>query len=140
MLYSAWVCWGAQSAGVEAVNGTGLDFHQFYEPGPAAVVAAGVAMPSGEGATLHGRHNIFKMMVVGFSNGWVSAFYILGVGLLCLHLSHGASSMFQSIGWKNEAYRPFLDKAAWVVALVIFLGYVSIPTAILLGYGREVIK
>ena len=128
------------TAQVEAVNGTGLDFHQFYEPGPAAVVAAGVAMPSGEGATLHGRHDIFKMMVVGFSNGWVSAFYILGVGLLCLHLSHGASSMFQSIGWKNEAYRPFLDKAAWVVALVIFLGYVSIPTAILLGYGREVIK
>ena len=82
------------------------------------------------------RHDIYKMMVVGFSNGWVSGFYVLGVGLLSLHLSHGASSMFQSIGWKNEAYRPVLDKAAQVVAWLIFLGYVSIPVAILLGYGR----
>ena len=83
------------------------------------------------------RHDIFKMMVVGFNNGWVSAFYILGVGLLSLHLSHGASSMFQSLGWKNDAYRPFLDNAARVVALLIFFGYISIPIAILCGYGKE---
>src|SRR5437868_732998 len=56
------------------------------------------------------RHDIFEMMVVGFSNIWVSGFYILGMALLCLHLSHGASSMFQSIGWKNKAYTPALDK------------------------------
>lgn len=86
------------------------------------------------------RHDIFKMMVVGFNNGWVSAFYILGMALLCLHLSHGTSSMFQSIGWKNDAYRPFLDKAARVVAVLIFLGYTSIPVAILLGYGKEALK
>lgn len=86
------------------------------------------------------RHDIFKMMVIGFSNFWVSAFYILGIGLLCLHLSHGASSMFQSIGWKNDAYRPFLDKAARVVATLIFIGYISIPIAILCGYGKEALK
>jgi succinate dehydrogenase / fumarate reductase cytochrome b subunit len=83
------------------------------------------------------RHDIFKMMVVGFSNPWVSGFYILGLALLSLHLSHGASSMFQSLGWKNEAYRPFLDKAAVVIAWLIFLGYTSIPVAILCGYGKE---
>ncbi len=89
---------------------------------------------------LEKRHDIFKMMVVGFSNIWVSAFYILGIGLLCLHLSHGASSMFQSLGWRNEAYRPFLEKAACVVAVLIFIGYISIPVAILLGYGKEALK
>lgn len=86
------------------------------------------------------RHDIFKMMVVGFSNGRVSAFYILGIGLLCLHLSHGASSMFQSIGWKNDAYGPFLDKAARLVAVLIFAGYISIPVAILCGYGKEALR
>ncbi len=84
------------------------------------------------------RHDIYHMMVLGFSNGWVSAFYALGVGALCLHLSHGASSMFQSLGWKNEAYRPFLDKAARIVAVLIFLGYVSIPIAVLCGFGKAV--
>jgi succinate dehydrogenase / fumarate reductase cytochrome b subunit len=77
------------------------------------------------------------MMVVGFSNPLVSGFYVLGLALLCLHLSHGASSMFQSLGWKNDAYRPFLDRAAQVVAVVIFVGYASIPMAILCGYGKE---
>jgi succinate dehydrogenase / fumarate reductase cytochrome b subunit len=85
------------------------------------------------------RHDIYKMMIVGFSNKWVSAFYILGIGLLCLHLSHGTSSMFQSLGWKNEAYRPFLDKTAQLVAGLIFLGYISIPIAVLCGFGKEVL-
>ena len=82
------------------------------------------------------RHDIFKMMVVGFGNPWVSAFYILGIGLLCLHLSHGVSGMFQSLGWSNATYRPLLDKAACAVATLIFLGYVSIPVAILCGFGK----
>jgi succinate dehydrogenase / fumarate reductase cytochrome b subunit len=86
------------------------------------------------------RHDIFKMMVVGFNNGWVSAFYMLGMALLCLHLSHGLSSMFQSIGWKNQTYGPFLDKAARVLSVLIFLGYTSIPVSILLGYGKEALK
>ena len=54
-----------------------------------------------------------------------------------LHLSHGLGSMFQSIGWKSRAYGPCLDKAARVVAMLIFLGYTSIPVAIMLGYGKE---
>jgi succinate dehydrogenase / fumarate reductase cytochrome b subunit len=86
------------------------------------------------------RHDIFKMMVVGFSNGWVSAFYVLGMALLCLHLSHGASSMFQSIGWKTKTCGPFLDQSARAAALLIFLGYTSIPVAILLGYGKESLR
>jgi succinate dehydrogenase / fumarate reductase cytochrome b subunit len=85
------------------------------------------------------RHDIFKMMVVGFHNPLVSGFYILGMALLCLHLSHGTSSMFQSIGWKSPVYGPFLDKASRWLAVAIFIGYTSIPVAILLGYGKEVL-
>jgi len=86
------------------------------------------------------RHDIFKMMVVGFHNPWVSIFYIIGIGLLCLHLSHGVSSMFQSLGWKNKVYGPCLDTGARVLAWLIFLGYVSIPISVLLGYGKEALK
>ena len=48
--------------------------------------------------------------------------------------------MFQSMGWKNEGYRSLLDCASRVLAVLIFLGYVSIPIAILLGYGKEALK
>jgi len=105
---------------VQCINLTGKDFQKFVET-------------TGEAK----RHDIFNMMVVGFRNAWVSGFYILGMALLYLHLSHGASSMFQSIGWKNRAYGPVLDKLARIVAVLIFLGYCSIPVAILCGYGRE---
>jgi succinate dehydrogenase / fumarate reductase cytochrome b subunit len=86
------------------------------------------------------RRNIYKMMVVGFGSPIVSLFYLLGVGLLCAHLSHGASSMFQSLGWKNATYRPILDNGALVIAALLFLGYSSIPIAVLLGFGREAMK
>ena len=105
---------------VSYINGTGQNFVDFTDP--------------------EKRHDIFKMMVVGFSNGWVSAFYLVGVGLLCLHLSHGISSMFQSLGWKNDSYRGFLDKAARGLAILIFAGYSSIPVAILCGYGKDHLK
>jgi hypothetical protein len=45
--------------------------------------------------------------------------------------------MFQSMGWKNEAYRTVLDKLARWVALLIFIGYASIPIAIMLGFGTK---
>ena len=83
-----------------------------------------------------GRHDVFRMMILGFSNVWVSGFYVLGVGLLCVHLSHGTSAMFQSLGLKNETYAACIDRAAKVVAILIFVGYISIPVAILLGYGQ----
>ena len=105
---------------VQYINLTGQNFVDFTDP--------------------EKRHDIFKMMVVGFNNPWVSGFYVLGVALLCLHLSHGVSSMFQSLGLKNKVYGPCLDKFARVLAVLIFLGYSSIPIAILLGYGKEALS
>jgi len=83
-----------------------------------------------------GRHDVYRMMIAGFSYPVVSGFYVLAIGLLCLHLSHGAGAMFQSVGWKNEAYGRRIDRCARVGAWVIFLGYSSIPLAVLLGYVK----
>lgn len=80
-----------------------------------------------------GRHDIYRMVVLGFSNPFVSFFYLLGVGLLCLHLSHGATSMFQSMGLKSEPLGRWIDRLAAVVAVVLFLGYSAIPLAVLTG-------
>jgi succinate dehydrogenase / fumarate reductase cytochrome b subunit len=76
------------------------------------------------------RHDVYRMMVLGFSRLEVSAFYVLAMGLLCLHLSHGVSAMFQSLGWKNDVYGPLIDRGARVVGWLIFLGYASIPCAV----------
>lgn len=88
-----------------------------------------------------GRHDVYAMMVIGFRAWPVSLFYVVAMALLCLHLSHGVSSMFQSMGWKKFYYKPLLDNGARIIAVLIFLGYVSIPIAILLNLvGQEVPK
>lgn len=82
--------------------------------------------------------DVFAMMVAGFSNIWVSLFYIVAVGLLCLHLTHGVSSMFQSIGIRNEQWRYRLDKLALIYGWVIFIGFAAIPVSVIVfGHGKE---
>lgn len=84
--------------------------------------------------TLHGEqvYNVYKMMVDGFSITWVSLFYIIAMGLLCMHLSHGVSSMFQSLGLRNKKWRPRFHIFARLYAWVVFLGFISIPVATLI--------
>jgi succinate dehydrogenase / fumarate reductase cytochrome b subunit len=91
-----------------------------------------------------GRHDVFAMMVLGFRKPLVSIFYIIGMALLFLHLSHGMSAMFQSLGWKSAAYGAAIDRFARIGSWLIFLGYISIPLSILFGYGsgylQEILK
>jgi succinate dehydrogenase / fumarate reductase cytochrome b subunit len=82
------------------------------------------------------RHDIYAMMVTGYRQPLVSGFYVLGIALLSLHLSHGISSLFQSLGLSNRYYGRLLDKLAMVLAIAIFVGYVSIPAAVLMGFVK----
>ena len=77
------------------------------------------------------------MVVLGFEQPVVAGFYIVALALLCLHLSHGIYAMFQSLGIK-VGFAPCLPKylARWA-AILIFLGYISIPVAVLGGLGQK---
>jgi len=79
------------------------------------------------------RYDVYSMMVYGFQNVIVSGFYILSMFLLTLHLIHGASSFFQSLGLNDQKLTPKLATAGRVFAWLIFAGYTSIPVAILVG-------
>ncbi len=80
-------------------------------------------------------HDVYSMVAIGFSPQYwyVSLFYVIAMGLLFLHLSHGISSMFQSIGLRNHTWRVRLDRAALVISIALFIGFASIPVAGLLG-------
>ncbi|MCC5840569.1 MAG: succinate dehydrogenase cytochrome b subunit [Opitutales bacterium] len=94
-------------------------------------------------ATMHGSADmagklvpdVFSMVAVGFSAQfwYVSVFYIIAMALLFLHLSHGISSMFQSLGLRNKTWRLRLDRAALIIAIALFIGFASIPAVSLLG-------
>jgi succinate dehydrogenase / fumarate reductase, cytochrome b subunit len=82
------------------------------------------------------RYDVYSMMVYGFQNIYVSIFYIVGLFLLTLHLTHGASSFLQSLGLNNQKLAPRLALGGRIFAWLLFIGYTSIPIAVMLGLIR----
>jgi succinate dehydrogenase / fumarate reductase cytochrome b subunit len=78
-------------------------------------------------------HDVYSMVFLGFMNPWVSAFYIVAVGLLALHLLHGADSLFQTLGWRNHRWSCCLQILVALFCLAYFLGSLAIPGAIVTG-------
>ena len=83
-----------------------------------------------------GHYDVYSMMILGFSHPLVSVFYIFSMFLLCLHLSHGSSSFFQSLGLNNKKLAPRLAWGGRAFAWLLFVGYSSIPAAVLLGWVK----
>lgn len=79
-----------------------------------------------------GHHDTYRMIVTGFQSPLIVFFYTLGVGLLCLHLSHGLSSFLQTLSLTSRGSLRPLQHGGRVVAILIFLGYMSVPVAVLL--------
>jgi succinate dehydrogenase / fumarate reductase cytochrome b subunit len=77
--------------------------------------------------------NVYAMVVAGFRNIFVSLIYVAAMVALFLHISHGIQSFFQTMGWNNDRTLPVIVKAGTLVALVLFLGYVTIPLTIFAG-------
>jgi succinate dehydrogenase / fumarate reductase cytochrome b subunit len=85
------------------------------------------------GGSLASVNDVYQMVVMGFQNPVISGFYILSVGLLAMHLSHGVSSVFITLGLESKKS---IEKVAFysrVLAALIFAGYASIPAAVLAG-------
>lgn len=77
--------------------------------------------------------DVHSMVILGFQNAIVSAFYIVAVGLLSFHLLHGFDSMFQTLGLRSSRWSGGLRKVALAFCVLYFLGNLAIPGAVLLG-------
>jgi len=83
-----------------------------------------------------GRHDVYRMVVLGFQQPLISIFYVLSLFLLTLHLSHGFASVTQTLGINNRKLEGFISTGGQTLAWSVFAGYVSIPLSILLGIVR----
>ncbi len=82
----------------------------------------------------HVRPDVYGMVVKGFQNVLVSLFYIVSMAFVCFHLSHGVSSVFQTLGFRSEKSADMIKWLGHGYAAFIFLGNISIPIAVLLGF------
>lgn len=81
-----------------------------------------------------GRHDVYSMFIFGFQNVYVTAAYVVSMVLLGLHLSHGVSSLFQTLGINHPRLNGLLNNLGPVFATIIVLGNVSMPIAVVMGY------
>ncbi|MBI5267014.1 MAG: succinate dehydrogenase cytochrome b subunit [candidate division Zixibacteria bacterium] len=81
-----------------------------------------------------GRHDTYSMVILGFQSVPVAVMYLISVGLVCYHLSHGIASMFQSIGWNNRDTERWFRIISVGISTIVFLGFSAVPVAVLAGY------
>ncbi|HMU61109.1 MAG TPA: succinate dehydrogenase cytochrome b subunit [Gemmatimonadales bacterium] len=80
--------------------------------------------------------DVYSNVVSSFQVPWVALFYILAMVALLAHLSHGIWSFFQTMGWNHPRFNTARRVFATVLALIVSLGFIAIPSAILGGMLR----
>lgn len=82
--------------------------------------------------------DVYSNVVIGFSNPWVSLFYVLAMVALGFHLFHGGFSLFQTLGLRTPKYEKPIKAVMAVLCTVIVVVNVSFPIAVLAGIVRPV--
>jgi succinate dehydrogenase / fumarate reductase cytochrome b subunit len=80
-----------------------------------------------------GMVDVFYMMVNGFNSIFTVLIYVIAMGFLFLHVSHGFQSMFQTYGLSNDRTLPVMENVSKFVAVILLVGYASIPLLIIFG-------
>ena len=81
--------------------------------------------------------DLFKTVIEYFKNPLNVVWYVIAMGALSLHVSHGFWSAFQSVGFNHPKYTPCLGTLSKVFAVVIFLGYTTLPIFCFLQGGQS---
>lgn len=81
-----------------------------------------------------GRHDVYRMLITGFSNPYAAGIYVIAILLLAGHVHHAASSMFQSLGVNNKKYSAITAVVGPALAVIVGIGYCSIPISVFLGW------
>ena len=79
---------------------------------------------------------VYQNVVAAFAVWPVAVFYIVAMAALCLHLSHGIWSMLQTLGWNTARNEATLKIISRVIAIVVFIGFTSVPVAVMTGWLR----
>jgi succinate dehydrogenase / fumarate reductase cytochrome b subunit len=78
--------------------------------------------------------NAYDNLVASFDRPVVAIFYILAMGVLFLHLAHGLWSVVNDLGATGKRFRAFVFAISGGLALLIMLGNIVIPFAVMFGF------
>ncbi len=77
------------------------------------------------------NRTIFQITAAVFSHTGYLAFYLFSMVIVALHVRHGLWSAFQTVGANHPKYMPFIEKLSIVFAVIVGIGFGSLPLVIL---------
>jgi succinate dehydrogenase / fumarate reductase cytochrome b subunit len=77
--------------------------------------------------------NLYFVVVKAFKDPAFTAFTVVAMILLGLHLRHGFWSAFQSLGWTNDRWLPILTRAALVISILLAIGFILLPVVLFIN-------
>jgi succinate dehydrogenase / fumarate reductase, cytochrome b subunit len=86
---------------------------------------------------LANTHQYFDVVNGFFQIWWYVALYVIAVLLLGFHLNHGFQSAFQTFGWNHKKYFPLIKMFGTVYAIIMALGFASMPIYFFFFYGGK---
>ena len=90
-------------------------------------LTVGAVNPDGANSTPYDR------LVASFSNPFITAFYVLALILLGMHLRHGIWSVTQTLGQSNRRRERTVNAFALVFSTVLIAGFLIVPFSVLFG-------
>ncbi|WP_245160307.1 succinate dehydrogenase cytochrome b subunit [Blastococcus sp. CT_GayMR20] len=90
-------------------------------------LTVGAVNPDGGDTTPYDR------LVASFSNPFITAFYVLALILLGMHLRHGIWSATQTLGQSNRRRERTVNAFALVFSTVLIAGFLIVPFSVLFG-------
>ncbi|MFV0451387.1 MAG: succinate dehydrogenase cytochrome b subunit [Propioniciclava sp.] len=77
----------------------------------------------------------YAMVIASFSQWWLVLAYALWIIAVTMHVRHGVWSALATLGANTSPMaRAFLNGLAWVIAVLLFVGFMCMPMAVLLGW------
>jgi succinate dehydrogenase / fumarate reductase cytochrome b subunit len=74
-------------------------------------------------------HDVYSMVVRSLQEWWLAGLYIVAVTVVSIHLVHAIQSALQTLGICHPHYIRIIRQASIVLAILLWIGYVSIPLA-----------
>ena len=90
--------------------------------------------PDLDGLTDHlGRTDVYRSVVLSFSDPLLAGLYLAALLLLGLHLLHAVESLFQTLGFNHESYQALIRILAPTLTFLIVAGFATVPLLVVTG-------
>lgn len=74
--------------------------------------------------------DLYAKVYATFNVWWLVLIYLVGLLALAVHLLHGFSSAFQTLGLRHKKYTPIIKFVGYIFSILIPIGFAIIPIAV----------